>query len=232
MVADEATEWAYDVDLVVVGSGAGGLTAACAAVEEGLSVLVLEVSGYMGGGSIYSSSVLHSWGYDNWADFDEYTEGRLHARGFGRTFIETYRGKVLPFYLDVLHAPMQEMSMPNCGPAVDYALGDAEGGIPAFFAALVDYVEQHGGTVLTNTRASRLVIGADGSVLGVVAQNTQDGSTFLCKGASTLLACGGFQANKLMVAQYIGPDTISSKVRVPPTTRVPAFRWRKRSGSW
>ena len=122
--------------------------------------------------------------------------------------------------------------MPNCGPAVDYALGDAEGGIPAFFAALVDYVEQHGGTVLTNTCASRLVIGADGSVLGVVAQNTQDGSTFLCKGASTLLACGGFQANKLMVAQYIGPDTISSKVRVPPTTRVPAFRWRKRSGPW
>lgn len=78
-------------DLVVVGSGAAGLTAAATAAEAGLSVLVAEKSSLLGGTSAISGGML--WVVDNpyarQGGFDDSTEaGRTYveavARGRGR----------------------------------------------------------------------------------------------------------------------------------------------------
>ncbi len=50
--------WAYETDVVVVGSGAGALTAAVRARDLGLEVLVIEKTGQYGGSSAMSGGVL------------------------------------------------------------------------------------------------------------------------------------------------------------------------------
>src|SRR5581483_7516402 len=51
------------VDMIIVGTGAGGLTAALLARSEGLDVLVLEKAEYIGGTSAWSGGVI--WAPDN-----------------------------------------------------------------------------------------------------------------------------------------------------------------------
>ena len=47
--------WDEQVDLLVLGTGAGGLSAAVTAANEGLSVLVLEKTEFLGGTTAYSA---------------------------------------------------------------------------------------------------------------------------------------------------------------------------------
>ena len=49
------TDWDQQVDLLVLGTGAGGLAAAVTGANEGLSVLVLEKTEYLGGTTAYSA---------------------------------------------------------------------------------------------------------------------------------------------------------------------------------
>jgi 3-oxosteroid 1-dehydrogenase len=50
-----AEQWDEQVDLLVLGSGAGGLSAAVTGANEGLSVLVLEKTEFLGGTTAYSA---------------------------------------------------------------------------------------------------------------------------------------------------------------------------------
>src|SRR6476660_10188362 len=47
--------WDDQVDLLVLGTGAGGLSAAVTGANEGLSVLVLEKTEFLGGTTAYSA---------------------------------------------------------------------------------------------------------------------------------------------------------------------------------
>jgi glycine/D-amino acid oxidase-like deaminating enzyme len=49
------TDWDHEVDLLVLGSGAGGLSAAVTGAHEGLSALVLEKTEFLGGTTAYSA---------------------------------------------------------------------------------------------------------------------------------------------------------------------------------
>lgn len=56
------TDWDHETDLLVLGSGAGGLGAAVVGACEGLSVLVLEKTEWLGGTTAYSAGdVLDPW---------------------------------------------------------------------------------------------------------------------------------------------------------------------------
>ncbi|MCX8149635.1 FAD-binding protein [Thermaurantimonas aggregans] len=52
------TQWDKTYDVVVVGSGAGALTAALTAIHQGLRVVILEKTAYWGGSSAYSGGGL------------------------------------------------------------------------------------------------------------------------------------------------------------------------------
>ncbi len=51
-------KWAYETDLVIMGSGAGAMTAAIIACDKGLDVMILEKSPYCGGSSAMSGGVV------------------------------------------------------------------------------------------------------------------------------------------------------------------------------
>ena len=50
-----AESWDREVDLLVLGSGAAGLSAALTGVAEGMEVLLLEKTDYIGGTTAYSA---------------------------------------------------------------------------------------------------------------------------------------------------------------------------------
>src|SRR5215510_3450723 len=54
------TTWDKSVDLVIAGSGGGGLVAAIAAIDEGLEPLVLEKQGIVGGSTGLSDGIADS----------------------------------------------------------------------------------------------------------------------------------------------------------------------------
>jgi 3-oxosteroid 1-dehydrogenase len=54
-MSDEKTTWDDEVDLLVLGTGAGGLAAAVTGANEGLTTLVLEKTEFLGGTTAYSA---------------------------------------------------------------------------------------------------------------------------------------------------------------------------------
>ena len=70
----------------------------------------------------------------------------------------------------------------------------------AFIHVLGDWVKEHGGTILTDTRAKHLII-EDGKVCGVIAKRP-DGSKITIHAKAVILTAGGFGANTPMVQKY------------------------------
>ena len=64
-------EWDEEFDLIVLGSGGTGLTAALVGAIEGLRVLVIESTNYVGGTTAFSSGTLWVPGYSTFATSDE-----------------------------------------------------------------------------------------------------------------------------------------------------------------
>ena len=70
----------------------------------------------------------------------------------------------------------------------------------AFIHVLGDWIEDHGATVLTETRATHLII-ENSKVTGVVAQGS-NGSKITIHAQKVILTSGGFGANTKMVQKY------------------------------
>jgi len=60
--ADEAIHWDYEVDVVVAGSGNGGMSAALATATAGLNTLLVEFSTQIGGNTLMSGGLMHTAG--------------------------------------------------------------------------------------------------------------------------------------------------------------------------
>lgn len=64
----EHESWDHETDLVVIGTGAAGLGAAVVAAAEGLSVVVLEKTGWLGGTTAYSAGTCWAPGHRHQVD--------------------------------------------------------------------------------------------------------------------------------------------------------------------
>ena len=93
-----------ETDVIVIGSGASGLTAALTAAAQGLDVLVIEKSALIGGtsavsgGSIWAPAsryLLESGGHDSREDALTYLEANTLGKG-DRTLLETFVDQVNP----------------------------------------------------------------------------------------------------------------------------------------
>lgn len=95
-------------DVVVVGSGAAGLTAAIVAAARGLSVTVLEKTAYVGGTSAWSGGVA-------WVPANHLMQaaGRADSVDAARTYVEAVIGAGL-------NRPMVEAYLANCRDAFEF----------------------------------------------------------------------------------------------------------------
>jgi len=217
-------------DLVVVGSGIAGLSAAVAALQAGLEVVILERAPKedYGGNTRWTESYMRmkndnevsddfetmfaenagpnldpniiaaiSRPYEEWPSF-------LKAHGLpDPELISTFSAMAGPtlqwlkgfgIKFDRLPMYLLTVSAPRIMPI---------GGGLAMIEALCAYAKERGAQYLYEHTAYRLILDADGAACGVLARE-QSGRSVEIRGRAVVLACGGFEGNPEMLAQYIG----------------------------
>jgi tricarballylate dehydrogenase len=219
-----------DADIVVVGSGIAGLSAAATALQHGLSVTVLEraAADEYGGNSRWTEAYLRMKNESEVSDDFE----TMFAENAGSNLDPNILAAVSGPYRD-WPAIVKSHGLPDpelistfsagAGPTLAwlkefgirfdrlpmYLLTVSAprimpvGGGLALIEALAAYAHEHGATFLYEHTARELLVDEAGRVIGVAGRDG-DGSRFTARGKGVVLASGGFEGNPEMLAQYIG----------------------------
>lgn len=222
----EAPEkWDYEADVIVVGSGAGGLNAALRLRENGLSCIVLEKQGITGGASRCAGFFINVGGHRQaneaqwaWPEFpynvDKVVE-RLNAE-FNQLTTDPELLRAMaeegPKCIDWMVDEVGIDLVPYGGgaiPAGNYALYERSS-ITAtnsininngVFDNLTQKVLDAGAQIHTATAAKALVVD-NGTVVGVKCE--KDGAEVYYHGAKAVfLMAGGFEMNRAMLKKYL-----------------------------
>ncbi len=195
-----------DVDVVVVGGGLAGLSAAATVAAKGYSVVLLEQLSYLGGNAIVSG------------------QGAVNIRTSGAVGEDIWdeelafmveNGADLKFIDFVFFGE----AYPRLMPAYDVEEDDV---VNQICIQMRKSFEEHNGIVLTETPAVDLVI-EDGAVTGVVAKPLNQ-DEFNIHAKATLLATGGFQGNAEMIAEYL-PFAVGAMRIGPSKGAGEAYTW-------
>lgn len=192
-------------DVLVVGAGGAGLTAAVEARSLGAKVIVIEKTASPGGGTVSASGGFDAagtkWQKDAGVD---YPPARLAQDIFN--FGEQKGNKAL---IDILASKSAEamnfmesngmkikMPDPTHYPTRHQAQAGSTGS--ETIKTLQAAAKNKGVTIELNTTATELVVDNKGAVTGVKA-TTKDGKTVYYNARATILTTGGFGANSEMV---------------------------------
>lgn len=223
-----------EVDIVVVGCGIAGLSAAAAAHEAGARVVVLERAPKeeRGGNTRYTEAYLRMNSIDEVSDdFEEKlaTFGGGHLDPSLVDLASTERShwpsilKSMSFADPEVIATFAE----NAGPALRWLEGKGVrfdflptafitsstsrllpiGGGLAMVEAVCAWLESQNVPILYDTTARDLIMNDDGSVGGLKAVGARNRPLNI-KASSVVLACGGFEGNQEMQARYLGPRAL------------------------
>lgn len=205
-------KWDETVDVVVIGSGAGGYAASIEAASAGSSVIVLEKAEKTGGDSSLCDGILGGWGT------------RLaKAQGIELSADEVYAWFMAhPEWHGPLDPDVARVNADKCGETIDWlqdqgvpfqekvgpkrsytdlpAIHQVEGKGAAMVKVLEENAEKAGVQTILKTRATSLVVDDTGRVIGVNA--TQNKKSFRVKAnKGVVLASGAHTANQpLLVA--------------------------------
>ena len=205
--AKDAAGDAYDV--VIIGAGGAGLSAAVEAVDAGASVLLLEKGTVTGGTTSVSQGLIG--GYDTYIqkaqgvqltyeemydNLDANASYRLDPELMGITIKES--GPSIDWLHERVDVPFQAEALVGYGPLA--MMHVVEGAGAALTEALTKAAEASGVTIMLETKATELVM-EDGAVAGVKAVGA-DGAevTYPCK--AVVIAAGGYSMNVELAARF------------------------------
>ena len=211
-------EIVYDVEVVVVGAGAAGLSAALAAQEMNANVLVLEKGGITGGSTVRSGGKILAAGTP-WQEKQGYTDTPEmmyeYLMSFDRDDIMNEE-LVLTFSkgsaenlqwledrgvqvqdVEYIHSSLTPWRVHN----TKGGGGQTSGHGGQITAPLTNRYEGNGGKIVYNCRATELITNEAGAVVGVKAVMT-DGTPVTVNAKSVILATGGYAKNEEMLDKY------------------------------
>jgi succinate dehydrogenase/fumarate reductase flavoprotein subunit len=179
-----------ECDLLVIGGGMAGLSAAGYAAQQGSRVVLIERANTIGGSAALSGGFV--WTASSIDRLQLYAGGR---RELGEVLLRNYalglewmrmRGIALGSPVDVLHGRGYQADL------------------PAYFTDCVNLVEQHDGHIARGTEVDELMTDAGGRVIGARTSEADGGIQVLAR--HTLLATGGFQNSAELRARFIHPQ--------------------------
>jgi len=211
--AGGSIHWDYAVDVVVAGSGNGGMSAALAAAKGGAKTLLIEISIQVGGNSLMSGGIMHTAGQRTWEDYNKFSQG-LHDPVLGKVFVETFWNEYIP-WLQSQDAYMSRPTPDKPGYYGDYHFGHGEPGQlrhKLYFDSLVKAYEDAGGSILLKTRVTKLYADAEGRVIGLRAKTWRDSPRdenqhwINVRAKKTIMAIGGWIMDGEKKQKYFGQD--------------------------
>ena len=209
--AGEKTEVELTCDVVIVGAGGAGLTAAVRANQAGAKVLVLEKMQMVGGNSLKASGGMNCAGTkfqeaqgitDSGVEaFIEDTMNgghQLNDPALVRTMAENSADAVE--WLASIGAPLPKVAA--TGGTTHKYLHSPEDGSPVgayLVAKLNEQAEKLGIEIMLNTKATEILM-ENGTAAGVKAES--DEHLYTVKAKAVILATGGFGSNFEMMTSY------------------------------
>ena len=179
-------------DVVVAGSGMGGLTAAVRAQRAGADVVLLEKAAEPGGTMRESAGSVHG-GVTSYEEMRE-------AVPWGDADLQRALAEGLPRAFEFFESVGAPIGPPGANP-----LSRSIGQPPiAFTNFMVSDFEAQGGSLLTETPLLRLLINSRNEVIGVLADGPGGPVRILAN--AVVLATGGWAGNAQMVNQHLTRD--------------------------
>lgn len=228
------TDQELSADIVIVGGGGAGLSAAVEAANTGANVILVEANAYVGGSTLYSGgmvlnaaseeektehkaldaddleSALSAWG-------SEYFNADLTRAWLAQSkenlnwLRENYTGseKIIDTY-DAGYVPMS----PN-ETEINHTLAivmsetehDTMSDVQGMWIidTLHEMAVKNGAQIITNMTADKLLTDDTGAIEGIHA-TAPDGSTLTVDAPIVILACGGYGGNAEMKKKYTETD--------------------------
>lgn len=217
-----------EADVVVVGAGAAGLSAAVTAAEGGAKVILIEKQGVTGGSTARSGGKLLAagTGWQTKQDFEDtpdmmyeylmsFSEGLIDEELL-RLFCDDSAENLA--WLEALGVKVQDVEPIHSALTpwrVHNTMGgggqtDGHGG--QISVPLTEKAEELGVEILYNLSGKELVTDGDGKVSGVIAE-TADGKKVTLNAGAVVLATGGYASNREMMSRYADfmPQPVTSE---------------------
>ena len=204
----------YSFDLVVIGSGIAGQAAATAAAQAGLSVVLLEKTGSLGGSTAMSGGFFAFSGTEEQAaesvqDSAELFLDDMITAGGGASdcaLLDAYLEHQAETYhwlknQGVVFRALEISSGQSAPRSHNSVIADVLGILHRSFTS-------HGGQTLLHHRATRLVREDTGRVTAVVVQSP-DGETLFRSRGGIVLATGGFSRSAELLRTF-APDALAA----------------------
>lgn len=207
----DKSEYSYDV--VIVGAGGAGLSAAVEAASTGASVVVLEKTSQSGGNTLVSGGGLNipesdlqiakgikdsveKFTEDTFKGGDSINDKQLVAT-MAENALDAYNWLVDDIHMEFIQDRIQQFG----GHSVPRAVIPVGNKGTEMITKLEKRAKELGADVFTNTKGTELVLDKKGAVIGVVAEN--EGNTIKFNSSKgVILATGGFGANIEMRTKY------------------------------
>ncbi len=217
--ADSATPKAAETatkddtaDIVVIGAGGAGMSAAVEATNQGAKVIVLEKMPMVGGNTTRATGGLNAAGTKHQEAagikdsqqlyFDDTMKGGHDKNNPELVKVLTTKAKDSVVWLEEMGADLSEVG--RAGGASVNRIHRPKGGSavgPNVVTTLKKVIEEKNIDLRLNNSATEIIKGEDGSVAGVKAKD-KDGKEYNITSKAVILATGGFSANQDMVIKY------------------------------
>ena len=236
VITDSNADYEFIVDVLIVGAGACGLTAALAACDGGATVLVLERDKVPLGTTAMSTGLVPAAG----TRIQQAAGVEDDATLFADDLLRKSKGTAdASFVRTVCAASTETIDWLSEQHSIPFSLFEAGGALPGhsrarlhgtpsrtgeeLIASLLAAVETAGADVMTSAKVSELIADDAGRVTGVVIDRP-DGSQERVGCKTLVLATCGFAGNPELVANHI-PELAGIMAHTHPGATGDALRW-------